>query len=387
MVNNPLVTINVVVRNGEKYIRHCLRAVAAQSYEHLQVNIWDNNSTDATRDIVATEFPQFNLIAHPGNLGMWPGQEAALAHTDGKYVVALSVDVMIDPNFISNAVRACELNPAIGALQAKIYQYEYDQLADGSYKTNTIIDTCGFALTRERKVVNIGHGYPDSPRFAERRIIFGVEGAAPFFRRSALEQCRIDGHIWDHDYFWYGDDLDVAWRMTLFGHQQIYLPIVIAWHNRSTTKSAEHTGLLTQTVNRRKLRKQIPIQKRRLDWSNTRFTIIKNDHLKNLLRDLPAIIIREINVQGYAGLFERGILLEWGRFLRLLPRMLLRRHTVMARARLTADEIRPLMIVNEHEAGTLSHFELWWRILRAIVTLIVILLCVIAADLILKAIL
>ncbi len=303
---------------------------------------------------------------------MWPGQEKLLKHSAGKYILCVSVDVMIDEHFVEQAVAVCETNPAIGAVQAKIYQYNHEELADGSYNKNTTIDTCGFAMTQERKVVNIGHGKPDGPGFSEQRIVFGVEGAVPFFRRAALEDCRINGWIWDPDYFWYGDDLDLAWRMTLFGHKQIYSPEVIAWHDRSTTKGNVTTGFLADYVSRRKIRQQIPIHKRRLDWSNTRFTIIKDDYLLNILRDLPKIIMREINAQGYAGLFEQKIFLEWGRFLHLLPRMIRRRRIVMRRARMDVNAIRSLMIVNIREESQVPVSEISWRILQIIVIAVVI---------------
>jgi GT2 family glycosyltransferase len=386
-MSNLLVTINLVVLNGEKYIRHCLNSIKTQTYPHNQteINILDNGSTDATKTIIKelagefSDFLKFNLVENYKNLGMWPGHEELLKHSSGKYVLCVSVDVMIDERFAEKAVTICESDPEIDAVQAKIYQYNHNELTDGSYEKNTVVDTCGFAITRERKVVNIGHGKLDGPAFSKQRIVFGVEGAVPFFRRTALENCKINGWIWDPDYFWYGDDLDLAWRMTLFGHKQVYSPEVIAWHDRSTTKGNVTTDFLANYVQRRKIRQKIPIHKRRLDWSNTRFTIIKNDYLRNILRDLPAIIMREINVQGYAGLFEQRMLLEWGRFLHFLPRMIARRHTIMKRARMSVNDIHSLMLINIHEENPAPASEIRWRILQIIVISIVIFFVIILA--------
>lgn len=387
-MSNPLVTINLVVLNGERYLRHCLETIKNQTYPHksIEFNILDNGSTDKTKEIIENfkfsdlGFKNFNLIESRKNLGMWPGQEELLKHSSGKYVLCVSVDVMLAENFVAKAVKICESNSEANAIQAKIYQYNYSELANGSFKKNTIIDTCGFAMTRERKVVNIGHGKPDGLNFSEQRVVFGVEGAVPFFWRTALEDCRINGWIWDPDYFWYGDDLDLAWRMTLFGHKQIYSPEVIAWHDRSTTKGNVTTAFLAHYVRRRKLRQRVPIAKRRLDWSNTRFTIIKNDYLINIFRDLPAMIMREINVQGYAGLFEQKLLLEWGRFLRLLPRMLARRRAVMKRARMGADEIRSLMLIDIEEKAPTPASEIRWRLLQIAVIITVAYLVIIGLS-------
>jgi GT2 family glycosyltransferase len=319
-MTEPLVSVQVVVRNGERFIRACLDAVHAQTYRNCEIVVLDNASTDDTAHIIAAEYPDARLIRSDRNRGMWPGHEFLMAHTRGSYVLAVSVDVIIDPAFIACAVAACEQDPAIGAVQGKVLQ-----LPDRNR-----VDTCGFSLTRGRKVLNIGHGQFDGPAFSRSRIVLGVEGAVPFFRRSALEDCNIEGHIWDPDYFWYGDDLDLAWRMTLLGHRQIYLPDAVAWHDRSTTKGFARVPIVGQ-LGRIRARRAIPLFKRRLDWSNTRFTIIKNDSIINILRDLPWILPRELLVLGYTALFEPGVFKEFGRFFRLLPRMLRRRTALMRR--------------------------------------------------------
>ncbi len=319
-MTEPLVSIQVVVHNGERYIRSCLDAVRAQTYPNCEVAILDNNSDDATAHIIGTEYPNYRLVHSDQNRGMWPGHEYLLSHTRGVYVLAVSVDVVIDPHFVAACVAACEQEPSIAAVQGKVYQIpDRDR-----------IDTCGFAMTRARKVMNIGHGEPDGPAYSRRHDIFGVEGAVPFFRRSALEDCRIDGHIWDPDYFWYGDDLDLAWRMHLFGHRQVFVPDAMAWHDRATTKGAAAVLILGQ-LRRRALRRALPLHKRQLDWANVRLTIIKNDSIINLCRDAVFIAWRELMVTGYTLLFEPGVFLALPRFFRLLPHMLARRRMIMQR--------------------------------------------------------
>jgi GT2 family glycosyltransferase len=332
MHDTPLVSVQIVVRNGQRFIRHCLDCVRAQTYPNIEVMILDNASDDTTADIVASTYPEYQLVRHNHNLGMWPGHELLLKRTHGPYVLALSVDVMLDPQFIAHAVAACQRDSAIAAVQGKMYQYDIECLTGQGMSAlrRDIIDTCGFGMTRARKVVNIGHGQPDGPQFSTQKDVFGVEGAVPFYRRSALEDCRVNGMLFDPDYFWYGDDLDMAWRMTLFGHRQVFIPGAVAWHDRSTTKGA--AGSIGGHVGRISIRRSIPLQKRRLDWSNVRFTIIKNDYIVNLLRDAPLIAAREAATFLYALVLEPGVLREAGRFFSLLPRMLSRRRAIMGRA-------------------------------------------------------
>ena len=359
-MNDALITINLVVLNGEKYVRHCLTSVKDQTHPHnrIELNILDNGSVDSTKTIIKemagefSDFLKFNLIENDKNLGMWPGQEKLLEHSAGEYVIILSVDVILDKDFVSNAVKAISKDEKIGAIQAKVYKYDLSDLENENYKIKTggTIDTCGFQIFKSRRIINIGHGEKDNgPSFTKvsagkqfdfnkEQEIFAVEGAVPVFRKNALENCRIMGQsegsreagivseIADHDMFWYAEDLDVAWRMRLFGWKQLFVPDVIAWHDRQTTKNLSRT--FSDFL---KIRRRLSLQKRRLEWRNIRFTIIKNDYTINILKDLPHILKREIMMLGYIIIFEPKILAEVPTFFRLLPRILKKRGQIMKR--------------------------------------------------------
>lgn len=343
-MQKSLVTINLVVLNGEKYIRHCLNTVLKQTYSHelIELNIWDNGSHDDTikiiKEVVSFDklrMPKFFLHESKKNLGMWPAQEELLKYTNGKYVLVLAVDVILDPDFIKNAIEVLEKDSSIGSLQAKIYKFD---LADNQPILSKIIDTCGFEIYKSRRVANIGHGQQDQGQFSKEQEIFGVEGAAPIFRREALEDCRINGEIIDHDYFWYGDDLDLAWRMRLFGWKEVFAPSVIAWHDRQTTKNIRKNW--ADYIKRVPIRKEIPIQKRAWDWRNLRWTIVKNDYKISILKDLAFVLPREVAVIGYALLFERGIFKEFPNFLRMLPKMIKKRNEIMRKAKVGPQDMK-----------------------------------------------
>ena len=336
-MSTTLVTINLVVHNGEKYIRQCLDSVKNQTYPGIEVNIWDNSSTDKTKEIIKTEFSEFRLTESQKNLGMWPAQEELLKNSRSEYVVVLSVDVILHPDFIKNAVEAMEQNEEIGALQAKVYKYE---LADGRPEKTDTIDTLGFEIYRSRRIVNVGHGEMDRPAAINRQPIeiFAVEGAVPVFRRQALEDCRLksqNNRIVEPDFFWYGDDLDLAWRMRIFGWKQVYAPNVIAWHDRKTTKA-----LADSRWEFVKIRKTVPMFKRRLDWRNTTLTIIKNDFTSNILRDLPHILWRQLQLWAYFLFFEPAMFIEVFNVAKMLPKMLKRRSEIMKKAKISAKDFR-----------------------------------------------
>lgn len=333
-----------MVLNGEKYLRRCLNSIKNQTYSNLEINIFDNGSTDKTREIIKKEFPEFNLIEAKKNYGMWGGQEKALEHSHGKYIMALSVDVLLDSKVMEKAVSVMEKDEGIGALQAKIYQYNLSELETRNSKleTNKIIDTIGFRVERSRRITNIGHGEEDKGQYdtpdGEEKEIFGVEGAAPMFRKEAFEDCRVLGDIVDHDMWWYGDDIDLVWRMKLFGWKQVYSSKVVMYHDRSTTKSMSRDW--KDYLKRIGDRKKISSLKKRLDWRNKRLARLKNDYWQNVFHDFLHILKREIQELVYIILFEPSVLLEIPKLIRLVPKTLTKRKEIMSKVKVVPTEMQ-----------------------------------------------
>lgn len=332
-MESPLVSITLVVRNGEKYIRSCLEAVRAQTYKNLELTVLDNSSTDTTREIVTKEFPEFRLIAHPGNTYFGPGQNMCMPLTRGKYILGLCADVVLDPHFTERAVSAMEADPAIGALQAKIFQ-----IHDG-VRTD-IIDTTGFVIYRSRRIINRGHGEKDAGQYDTREEVFSYEGAVPFWRRTALEESSVWGEAHDEDYVWYADDIDLGWRMRLFGWKSMYDPLVIAYHDRSTTKrlSGSRKDFIA-------MRKELPARKKMLDWQNQHFTFLKNDLVLSALKDIWYVLPRELAFFAYIVIFEPYTLRAVPHMLRMMPRMLSKRRYIMKHKKASRKDMEQWFLV------------------------------------------
>jgi hypothetical protein len=87
------------------------------------------------------------------------------------------------------------------------------------------------------------------------------------------------------------------------------------------------------------IRRAIPLRKRRLEWRNIRCTIIKNDYIINILKDLPYILSREIAMVGYLLIFETAVLAELPTLIKFIPRMLRKRKEIMKQARVSSVQI------------------------------------------------
>lgn len=334
----PRISLHLIVKDGAKYIRHCLSHVKRQTYKHIVLRIFDNASTDNTVALAKRVMPEAQIISFPQNYGLGGGFNRSLTWSKDPYVVGLCVDVMLDPHFVEEAVKAAKRDPRIGVVQGKIMGYDW-----ASGKVLSRIDTTGMRIFRSRRVINRGHGEEDRGQYGKAGEIFCYEGAAPFFRRRALEEIKMTKsehdstfpyEYLDEDFFWYADEFDLGWRLRLYGWKSWYEPRVVAAHDRQTTKMLSKGW--THFV---RMRKTIPAQKRMLDFRNQRLAFIKNDDLLSLLKDACFWLPREFLLFGYFLLFERSTLRAYLDILCMAPRMLAKRRIIMSRRKVGRKEM------------------------------------------------
>ncbi|MGF1779092.1 glycosyltransferase family 2 protein [Vibrio nomapromontoriensis] len=107
LTNKPLVSIIINCFNSATYLRETIESVLSQSYENFELIFWDNQSTDASADIVKSydddRIKYFYAAAHT-SLG--EGRNLALAKTRGEFVSFLDADDAYSPNRLEVCVNA-----------------------------------------------------------------------------------------------------------------------------------------------------------------------------------------------------------------------------------------------------------------------------------------
>ena len=328
MQNKPLVSIHLPVYNEEKRIRRALSAVFSQTYKNIEVLVFDNNSSDNTVKIVKREFPKAKIFESKKNLFVGPANNQACKMTKGKYIVSVSADVVVAEDFVEKMIQRMEQDPKIGALQAKILH-----ITQEGGKTD-IIDTTGFQIYKSRRLINRGHGEKDKGQYEKAEEIFAYEGAVPVWRREAFLDCAVFGEVHDEDFMWMSDDIDLGWRMNLFGWKNFYDPKVLAWHERQTTNK-----LSSSKKDFIKMRKEIRKDKKMLDILNYRLTLIKNDFGVSILKNIIPILKREIQLFVYFLFFEQYTLLAYPKIIVKIPKMIKKRRYIMKKAKKSREEM------------------------------------------------
>jgi hypothetical protein len=75
-----------------------------------------------------------------------------------------------------------------------------------------VLDSTGICWTKNQRHFDRGSGEADRGQYGRAEYVFGVTGAAAFYRRACLEDVAFHGEAWDEDFFLYREDADLAWR-------------------------------------------------------------------------------------------------------------------------------------------------------------------------------
>jgi len=365
----PKVNINILTWNGERYLKPCLDSALSQDYSNYKVLIIDNNSKDNTKQIIGdyienakretrnTKPVDINFIQNESNVGFAAGHNQGIRLTDGEYVMLLNQDAILTPNFLSEAIKVLEKDKKIAALQPKVLKYDFK-----ANRPKNIFDTTGLLMLKNRRILNRGQGQKDEGQFNQQEEIFGADGAVPVYRRKALEGVKLPifnfpvyrqgrqfsifnsqlvtrnsqqkFEYFDESFFAYKEDVDLAWRLRLYGWKAIYTPSVLAYHERGAGESASKKSLEILRE-----RKSISLFAKKISFKNQRLMQIKNEILSSYIKDFPSIFWKEIRSWGYVILFERKILKCIPDLLKQIPRAFKQRRIIMRNRRIGAKEM------------------------------------------------
>ncbi|PJE58213.1 MAG: hypothetical protein COU81_01940 [Candidatus Portnoybacteria bacterium CG10_big_fil_rev_8_21_14_0_10_36_7] len=333
--NYPLVSIIIPVKDSNLYIKICVESILSQTYSNIETIIYNNSSSDDTIPIAKKIMPGAKIINSKVNHFVGPAFNRAMKECHGKYIVLVCADVILDSKFIENAVNKCEINTKIGVLQPKILKFD---LKNSTVTKSTTIDTTGFLIYKNGRIINRGHGDTDTNQFAEGQM-FSYEGASPFFRKKALDDALINGELFDEDFVWMAEDIDLGWRLTNLGWLNYYSPDVISWHDRKTTKR-----ISSNKFDFIRLRKSVPTNKRRLDFQNIILTYVKNLPWASLKKHFISIFLRQAQLMMYIILLEpTSISAFWG-IIKKFPSILRKRHSLMQRIKISSDGLERWII-------------------------------------------
>lgn len=214
--------------NTKDVLIDCLKNLLEQNPQNTKVIIVDNGSKDGSAEMVATEFPssrypQVELIKTQNN-GLACGYNLAMAHAkNADYYLFMGTDAFPKPGCLDGVMDFLEKNPQTGVATAKLTLRtgKLDMDAHRGFPTPWTALTHFSGLDRlfpKSRIFNryfMGWSDMEKPHEIDLCISHFM-----MVKRQVFDKIGR----WDEDFFVYGEDVDLCWRVKQAGFKIYYLP-------------------------------------------------------------------------------------------------------------------------------------------------------------------
>jgi GT2 family glycosyltransferase len=110
---NNKVSIIIVNRNGERFLKDCLGALSGQTYVNCEIILVDNGSSDSSVHFARENFPEVRIVGLRENKGFTGGNAAGLKIAQGDYVALVNNDARPDKTWLETfSSPCCETAPS-----------------------------------------------------------------------------------------------------------------------------------------------------------------------------------------------------------------------------------------------------------------------------------
>lgn len=234
------VSVIIVNYNVRYFLEVCLDSVlkAAEGLA-VEVIVVDNNSADDSLEMLRQRFPQVIRIENRENTGFSKANNQGVSIARGEYILFLNPDTVMPEDFFRKTVAFLDTHPEAGALGPRLIDGK-GRFAPDAKKS---FPTLSVALYKSSGINRL---FPRSPYFNRYYAVHIDEwqtapvevlsGCCMMVRRSVIDKI---GGAFDEDYFMYCEDVDLSYRITQAGYQNIYYPeaTLVHYKGESTRKA------------------------------------------------------------------------------------------------------------------------------------------------------
>ncbi|MCC7527479.1 MAG: glycosyltransferase, partial [Candidatus Melainabacteria bacterium] len=197
----PQIDMNVVTYNSSQWIKPFVKSLTECDYPAslLKITFGDNNSTDATLDVLKEEIPRLETLGYrvsicqnKRNLGFGAAHNALLETGNAPFCLITNVDLTFEPQALSRIGRIAQSDDSrVAAWELRQKPYEHPKFYD---------PVTGITNWNSHACVLV--------------------------RREAFQKVRG----YDENLFLYGEDVELSYRFRRAGYVLRYCPVAAVWH-------------------------------------------------------------------------------------------------------------------------------------------------------------
>ena len=222
-------SVVIVSYNVRDYLKNCLQSVS-RALEGIEGEVFvvDNHSDDDSVEAVRTQYPWVRLIENQENMGFSRANNIAIREARGEYVLLLNPDTIVEEATLREVLRFMEEHPKAGGAGVMMHNADGSLAPESRRALPTPWVSC-LKMLGFTKRYYMSHLPWDQPSRIEV-----ISGAFCFLRKKALDEVGL----LDEDFFMYGEDIDLSYRLMKGGWENWYLPYPIThFKGKSTQKS------------------------------------------------------------------------------------------------------------------------------------------------------
>ena len=224
------ISIVIVSYNVRRYLDQCLESVerALRDIEGSEVFVVDNASQDDTLTVLPEMYPWVTFIANDENVGFARANNIAIRQATGQYVWLLNPDTVVEEQTLREVISFMDSHPKAGGAGVMMHN-EDGTVAPESRRAVPTPWVSALKMLGFTRRYYMSHLPWDKPCQIEV-----ISGAFCMLRRQAIDEVGM----LDEDFFMYGEDIDLSYRLLRGGWQNWYVPqSIIHFKGKSTRKS------------------------------------------------------------------------------------------------------------------------------------------------------
>ena len=232
------ISVVIVNYNVKYYVGQCIDSVrrALQGIDS-EIIVVDNHSRDGSVDYLS-KIEGVRIIESGHNLGFSKANNIAIRQSTAEYVLMLNPDTIVAEDAIRMIIDFADSHPQAGGIGVRMHN-DWGTTARESRRGLPSPMTSFYKIIGLSKRLPLHRKYGryymgwlpwDSPSRIEV-----VSGACFLVRRKALDEVGL----MDEDYFMYGEDIDLSYRLLKSGWENWFVPAdIIHYKGESTQKTS-----------------------------------------------------------------------------------------------------------------------------------------------------
>lgn len=234
-------SIVIVNYNSGDFLLNCLKSIK-ENKQGLEFDIWvvDSNSSDESIEKTKKGFPEIHYIYNKENIGFTKANNQALKEIKNDYILILNPDTKILPGTLNYMVKFMKENIDVGAATCRV-ELANGRLDWGSHRGfPTPLASFFYYFLGNDKYYHLSN--LDMTKLHE---VNAITGAFFLTRKSVLDKVGL----FDEDYFMYGEDLDLCFRIKKAGYKIMFVPKVKIIHYKGVSSGIkEHSQEITKAT-------------------------------------------------------------------------------------------------------------------------------------------